>query len=160
MEPIFERLTPALEARLCRHVKDIQFFESPTALAEYLNRCYPRRRGRRTATAGAYLYRVTEKEGILLLNGTLDDRYTTTATYAHEIGHALDGPPKIVSNRSDWKRAWSMEIKGQGSLSEKARESAYEGFAEFCRYVMTSRLDEITLKSLFPLCYEFWSRLS
>jgi hypothetical protein len=58
--------------------------------------------------------------------------------YAHELGHIIDrgiGGQPPVSSTPEWGAAWKEEIVDGGTISDYARTSALEGFAEYWRMV-------------------------
>jgi hypothetical protein len=58
--------------------------------------------------------------------------------YAHELGHIIDrgiGGQPPISSTPEWDAAWKEEIVGRGAISDYARTSALEGFAEYWRMV-------------------------
>lgn len=84
-----------------------------------------------------------------------DDHDDAVWTHAHELGHVVDfadGPIPLSADKA-WKSAWRHEIdRIGGPLSEYARTSAQEGFAEYVRALVMWPEEA---KSYFPRCYAF-----
>lgn len=80
-------------------------------------------------------------------------------TYAHELGHAIDGPDSELSNSAEWRSAWRIEVDFSGgkgpNLTNYARSNPSEGFAEFCRLVYSGDADAGEIQSKFPGCTKF-----
>jgi hypothetical protein len=81
---------------------------------------------------------------------------------AHECFHAVDGVVKKgtgsnrLSGRSEkgaWRYAWEAEINNEDHmlLSDYAKISAKEGFAEFGRHILEEPRDA---KAWFPKCFQ------
>ena len=88
--------------------------------------------------------------------------------YAHEFSHAVDGAGPVqpgmpkgesgkqLSTQPEWMDAWKTEIGGDESyLSNYAKESPQEGFAEFGRLVLMAPEKAKTYK----MAYAFWQKL-
>lgn len=77
--------------------------------------------------------------------------------YAHEIAHAVDGRNMVLSRSAAWQEAYRAEIdRPDNPLSQYARTSPQEGFAEFGRLLWSDRQEEA--QRLFPRCYAFWKK--
>ncbi|MGA2254712.1 MAG: hypothetical protein ABSG53_08635 [Thermoguttaceae bacterium] len=78
--------------------------------------------------------------------------------FAHEIAHAIDAGPFLksdcISSRTEWRLAWSIEIDSdEVLLTEYARTSECEGFAEFGALALT---DPVFARRVFPTCWAVW----
>lgn len=75
--------------------------------------------------------------------------------YAHEFGHAIDGPGKEISRSPEWAEAYAKEIGPAAGpeprLSGYATTSAAEGFAEFARLVYGGKVPAAEVERAFPL---------
>lgn len=107
--------------------------------------------------------------GKLVLDGTADltgrdaGVGATWEIYAHEFTHAIDtsGPSGTMSDRysttQEWQEAWTDEIYAHGTgaapLSEYARNSMSEGFAEYGRLVLKSPR---AAQEKFPRSWAYW----
>jgi hypothetical protein len=74
---------------------------------------------------------------------------TQRGLWAHEMGHALDGPNREYSESPEWQSVFQEEIAGK-QLSNYAATSATEGFAEFCRAVYGTDVPHDRIEKLFP----------
>lgn len=82
--------------------------------------------------------------------------HATAGTYAHELGHAVDADDKF-SSKVAWKNAWESDIfNGKHLLSNYARESPSEGFAEVYRVLVEHGVDSV--KNDFPNVHKFLSK--
>lgn len=78
--------------------------------------------------------------------------------YAHELGHAIDGPDHQISAHPKWKEAWDAEIGPAAGAGANARLSGYatkdthEGFAEFARLVYGGTVPLDRVEKEFPRC--------
>lgn len=78
--------------------------------------------------------------------------------YAHELGHAIDGPDHQISNHPKWQEAWAAEIGPAAGAGANARLSGYatkdthEGFAEFARLVYGGTVPLDRVENEFPRC--------
>lgn len=83
------------------------------------------------------------------------DVQTAAGVYAHELGHAIDGPDSVASKSDQWRKAFAAEIdRDDNPLSKYARTNPAEGFAEFSRLVHTEDLEGVERE--FPLCAAVW----
>ena len=78
--------------------------------------------------------------------------------FAHEIAHAIDAGPFLksdrISNRTEWQLAWSIEVDcDELPLTEYARTSECEGFAEFGALALTN---PVFARRAFPRCWAVW----
>lgn len=86
-----------------------------------------------------------------------------TAVYAHEMGHAVDGPDlELSSGDPEWAQAYRAEIAG-GQLTKYAvqkkrprHERLAEGFAEFHGALTSGLYEPAALARHFPKAYAFF----
>ena len=80
----------------------------------------------------------------------------------HEIVHALDRDPirkaggigNLISDSTAWRAAWVAEIDCDDiPLTDYARESRREGFAEFGVLALTN---PVLARRAFPKCWAVW----
>jgi len=83
--------------------------------------------------------------------GSLD----TEEIYAHELSHVIDDMGGSSMNH-DWIAASTEEIKDSRQLSNYARVSPIEAWAEFGRLVWTNPK---IAKTFFPKCWNVWYNL-
>jgi hypothetical protein len=88
-------------------------------------------------------------------------RHFVRHLYAHEMGHAIDGPDMELSGHVDWRKAWKREIVqtedgGSPRLTAYARELPEEGFAEFCRVLYSGDVNLERVAEYFPGCSQFF----
>lgn len=119
---------------------------------------------------GAY---ITKEGGQLHLDGGMSGvsnpgvhgggSQATHEVYAHEFGHAIDGPALQVSNSARWQEAFAKEIgpgvkaeDGSPRLTRYAQTNAQEGLAEFCRLVYGGEVALSTIEQEFPIASKFW----
>ena len=69
--------------------------------------------------------------------------------YAHEFGHAIDGPDKEISSSREWMEAWKEEIQG-GGLTTYATTKPSEGLAEFTRLLYGTEHSDKLIRKKFP----------
>lgn len=73
------------------------------------------------------------------------------AIYAHELGHAIDGPAKEISSSPEWQRAFADEInQGSHPLTDYAATKPEEGLAEFSRLLYGSDVPHAQIEREFP----------
>lgn len=95
----------------------------------------------------------TNEKGSLHLDGGDQVYDPQVPIWRHELGHALDGREKH-SSRIEWRDAWKGEIKQTfHELSDYAKTSAVEGWAEYARLVFAQ--PQIA-KAMFPKCWKYW----
>jgi hypothetical protein len=89
--------------------------------------------------------------------------YTTAEVYAHEWGHAIDGPGHELSSTPEWHAAYTAEIdKGAKSadglprLSKYAQTDTHEGWAEFSRLIYGGKVPLKQIEAEFPKCSQHW----
>jgi hypothetical protein len=80
--------------------------------------------------------------------------------YAHELGHAIDGPRKEITGSKQWQEAYAAEIgqtdaerasRAEPKLSWYGGTRDSEGFAEFARLVHGSDVPHAQIERDFPL---------
>jgi len=86
--------------------------------------------------------------------------------WTHEVGHALDYNEPMLSGSKAWRTAWEKEIYKLDSISNYAKTSPLEGFAEFFRGAVTGKGSEfgwdnrgVLLKNIqkkYPLSFGFF----
>jgi hypothetical protein len=102
------------------------------------------------------------------------DRMSVHEAYAHEFGHAIDGPKHEYSNSKEWQEAWAKEIgdnrgndpkmipslgigkDGKHTLTGYATTSPAEGFAEFSRLLYGHQVSIDRAEKRFPGCVAFF----
>lgn len=187
---VLSKIPPLGLDRAAKHVAASHFYESARALGlgaidralqtpglsdEQRTKLTARRakvESGQLTTAGAY---VTRDGGQLHLDGGFDDTgytepgrhggptQTTAEVYAHEFGHAIDGPQFQVSNSARWQEAYAKEIgpnakadDGSPRLTRYAHTNAQEGLAEFCRLVYGGQVDLAQVEKEFPIASKFF----
>lgn len=94
------------------------------------------------------------------LEGRLLPDNPTHHVYAHEFGHAIDGPEHEYSSSPQWLDAWSSDLRprpdGEAALTKYAATRTSEGFAEFARLVYAGGVAENTIASEFPKMSSFF----
>lgn len=90
---------------------------------------------------------------------------TAERIYAHELGHAIDGPAREYSGSDEWNAAWAAEIdhsKADRAAGKPAPLTWYaaskpsEGFAEFSALVNSGQVPHAQIAAEFPLCTALW----
>ncbi len=91
----------------------------------------------------------------------------THEVYAHELGHAIDGPNGELSESPEWQSAWGGEMKygvDQKFTGKKPRLTEYggttpsEGLAEFARLLYGSDTPTAEIEADFPQASEYFKR--
>ncbi|HVL13099.1 MAG TPA: LPD38 domain-containing protein [Gemmata sp.] len=88
-------------------------------------------------------------------------------TYAHEVGHIIDGPNYGLSSTARWKQAYEAEIRTTPEspvpkLTEYAgrdhfgKVGYHEGFAEFARLLYGSNISTTRIAKEFPQSSKFF----
>jgi hypothetical protein len=109
--------------------------------------------------SGAYIR--AGDTGEVVANGGIpgmnkSDGVDTLGVYAHEFGHAIDGPDCEISDSTAWEHAWENEIlRGKTPPSAYAQQSPSEGFAEFHRLLAINKKAATTM---YPACAEVWKK--
>lgn len=83
--------------------------------------------------------------------------FTTQDRYAHELGHAIDGPGGDVSSTREWVDAWRAEIVPTTRIPN-ARKDAQEGFASFAAMLYGTNANKAALSQTHPLCTAVWRK--
>lgn len=155
-EALFTRMTPIALRRVREYVKHIEFYTSLAELTVAVGQNYTgvRTRAQQGRVIGGAFDSAT---GQMWLDGLDEDKENDTVLshYAHEFGHALDGPERQISGHALWKQAWRQEICRQ-QLSPLAHILPKEGLAEFARVMYTGEILRVELERYFPLCVEVW----
>jgi hypothetical protein len=97
--------------------------------------------------------------GVLQVNGPrpgTDPAWSAAGTFAHEMGHAVDGYDNRFSGSEGWKAAWGAEVRRGLGLSAYAMLSPAEGFAEFARAAWAGHVSPADLEKELPRCSAFW----
>lgn len=77
--------------------------------------------------------------------------------YAHELGHAIDGPDREHSGSKEWKQCWQQEIATKEErLTDYAATRPEEGFAEMARAVYGGGMDQEEIRSKLPACSKYF----
>jgi hypothetical protein len=142
--------------RVVRYLRHIQFFESVDLLNTHL--C---KESLKKEADEQYLGMWRSRSGTLLLaNGEKHEPLigSEQAIYAHEIVHVLDHNPRAkycrISGSTVWRLAWEAEIDCHDApLTQYARKSALEGFAEFGTLALT---EPMFARRAFPKCWAVW----
>jgi hypothetical protein len=122
-------------------------------------------------TAGGIYFSGGSRAGRMILDGeskhstgaSLQSKSDTAGTYAHEIGHAIDGPGYKHSGSAEWQEAFGEEIASKDSigrhrLSTYAATKPQEGWAEFSRLVYGTDTDRGSIEKAFPKCSAYWKK--
>ncbi|HEY1187166.1 MAG TPA: hypothetical protein VGE74_05880 [Gemmata sp.] len=117
---------------------------------------------------GAYIksLRQLHVDGDHLMKYTRSGKYESQrampsdGVYAHELGHALDGPDNEITKSDEWRDVFASEIaydveevrkrKAAPRLTEYAGTKPSEGFAEFTRLVYGSDVPHDQIAREFP----------
>lgn len=100
--------------------------------------------------------------GELHIDGTLPGEHDTSETYAHEMGHVLDGVDMEITESDEWYEAWRDEIigpaieTGKPPLSHYGCTSSGEGFAEMSRLIHSGNKSLKSVEKRFPKCIAVW----
>ena len=165
MTDVLGRMPRLAIARIHHHTKKGGFFFHPTTAHVHmaLAQEYPELFGNwqdpkgygKTIVAGAYDKR---QRRLYLDGGTFldNEQKDTSHVYAHELGHAIDGPQNRHSLSARWQRIWKEEMKG-GQLTKYAATMPSEGFAEFSRLLYgNNSLPIEEIQSRFPKAFKYW----
>jgi hypothetical protein len=154
---IFERITPTALVRLVQNVREIKFhltLEDMTADLARTHGLVATRLAMGRPVGGAYVHALRQ----LHLDGGEEDRHIVEL-YAHEFGHALNGPDRQISSSRAWREAWDQELHSN-DLSPLAGTNPHEGFAEFARFLYSGTVGKRDLERRFPLCVRIWREQS
>lgn len=136
--------------RINANIKRYEFYDNIDSLSQFYRSLEPEK-GKGELVAG--LYNGVEKRV------ALDKGYDQLGTYAHELSHAIDMNVQGFSGKGNtyaWERAWKEEIVN-GNLTNYAKTSKAEGFAEFGRALYASDIPNKNLKQQFPKCYALFT---
>ncbi len=85
------------------------------------------------------------------------DKFLAHHVYAHELGHAIDGPDHEISSSPQWAHAFDSDIAhkpkqvgDEAPLTTYAAKSPSEGFAEFARLLYASDVPTDQIRREFP----------
>jgi hypothetical protein len=154
----FNKMPPPMRQAFMKNLTDVKIYDSSKDLNKF---------GKKLGLPGKGTIAMVETgTGAMHLDGavkaqhngghTVDNRSMLVNYYSHEMGHVIDGWPKI-SQQTPWLAAWLTEIRSPDAelgeaeppLSDYAMTSASEGFAEFTRLLVTK--PEVAQKK-FPKC--------
>lgn len=89
-------------------------------------------------------------------HGTASEVQVEHEIYAHELGHAIDGPHRAISHSAEWVDAQEAEIEPRGDgrypLTKYATTNYQEGLAEFARLLYGSDVPPEQVEREFPKC--------
>jgi hypothetical protein len=154
---IFDQMTPAALERFNRHVSGYRFFRDGDELSAHAVPGFallsPALRPY-FVVSGAYNRRTQELE--LAGGGRLAGQGVTPQTrYAHEFGHAIDGPDFEISDTPEWQGAWAAEIR-PSPPNPNAATNAREGFSAFAGLAYGTGADRAALEQSHPRCVAVW----
>lgn len=161
---VLRAMSPAAVQRLNRNVRDFHFVSqfaqvTPTVRTRMAKLGYPANEVAEIpdGVCGAYI----KDDKTLVADGGVpgtrpEEGVHTAGVYAHEWGHALDGPDNELSNSKRWLAAWHDEIENSVTPpSDYAKRSPSEGFAEFHRVLVANRTAAL---KLYPKCAAVWEK--
>jgi hypothetical protein len=154
---LFDRLTHEGLERFNRHVSGYRFFPDLDQLSAYSVPGYsqlPAALRPYAQVTGAY----NRQTGELELDGgsrVAGITFPIQDRYAHEFGHAIDGPSFESSGQQEWLDAWQSEIR-PNPPNPNAATNAHEGFAAFCAMACGTAANRAVLEHSHPLCVAFW----
>ncbi len=149
MRLVLKNATIQMHQKIRRNLSGVRVYESTEALTK--------KAGIQSGECGGWFeYQPGDRVGSLHIDGNFKDKPgTAREIYAHELGHVIDGVGFTYSRDDDWHNAWKDEIATDATpLSEYAKKTPQEGFAEFSRLLLTGRYKEARME--FPKCYAFW----
>jgi hypothetical protein len=154
MTGVLAAMPPEAVARIDAGVSGIHFYSDADRLGQALAAINPSikeivRSGQRVLGA----FSITSRK--LHLDGG-GPKYSAREVYAHELGHALDGPRNEVSDSREWRLAWNAEIASGEVLGSYAAINVIEGMAEFARAVYGGKVDLSVLARSCPRCTAVW----
>lgn len=153
MYKVTERLPPKVIKRLLKHVHKAH----AVATVEEATAAWQEGGGEKgRSVVGFY----DPSSGLVLSDGihsAIADTDSARHVWAHELGHAIDGPEFELSSSAEWHAAFQAEIADK-QLSNYAATEPVEGFAEFCRAVYGSDVEHAEIARHFPQCTKFFKR--
>ncbi len=152
-----KRLPRAARDRVAKHVRVVKFHNSVEDVNAEILADTPGMKPVMDAHDGYYaLAAYGPKEGTLYLDGNFGGEIDRV--YAHELGHAIDGPGFELSGSREWQRLWDEEIRREKNppLSHYANKSKVEAFAEFCAAVYHGGADLDEVARRLPGCAQFF----
>lgn len=156
---VFDLMTPQAMERFNRHLRGYRLFENLFDLNCHFSPHLPRQQvqafvGLNLLRLGAYNTSTGEIEadgGNRFAGRTFSTQYV----FAHEFGHAVDGPNSEISATQEWQDAWSAEIVPAYPGTTAALHPA-EGFSRFSQVVHESGLPRPDIEAQFPRCTDLW----
>lgn len=150
---VVDRLPLAAVHSIQSNVKRANFYPSSEALTDALRERSPNIKG---VAAGAY---GIKDESLHLDGGANRSGQSASEVYAHELGHAVDGPSRDISSSPAWRDAYNSEVAngrlGKYAAADPKRSdslNAAEGLAEFNRAVHGGKYDPDQVAQKFPKC--------
>lgn len=143
-----KRMPSGATAAIARHLRGAKYHRSPREIAASL---VADSGEQKYLTVGDIRGAYRQKTGTLYLDGD-----GGAGTYAHELAHVIDHGYRL-SGSAEWRDAFTSEVDRDGApLSQYARTSPSEGFAEFARLVYTG--DVNAAEQRFPKSSAFFKR--
>jgi hypothetical protein len=150
VEGVLTTLPPASLARLNGRLFSGAFYQNLDTLNAEFHRRGGNVRGDSSAQCAGF---AQMGRGEIHLDQPDDSESVRRGVYAHELGHIIDagtpGTPPISSSRA-WQAAWQEEVVDRGTVSDYARTSALEGFAEYWRMADVHAQDMVRFHGLTP----------
>ena len=141
---VLSAMSPGAVKRLNKHVQTVHFVGTFPEVTKEVRRRLEKLGDTievPDGVAGAYI----KDDRTLVADGGVpgtrpEEGVHAAGVYAHEIGHALDGPDDQISSSKSWGLAWNKEIvNGSAPPSEYAQKTPSEGLAEFHRVLIANR---------------------
>lgn len=167
---VLETMSAIAVERFNYHINSAKFFKNVDELTQYVDAIGGKKTVSNIRVGGVYMHGV-DRNGEAIMRLALDggaeseqgasnfdntQLMKTSGYYAHEFGHAVDGPNFELSSSDEWKAAYGAEIDRDGDpLSRYARTHDSEGFAEYARLVHEN---PALAKKQFPLCWRAWKK--
>lgn len=146
MRSIFNTLPTKATDLLKKSGAEFQFYDDAQTLTNALDS--DAKTVLMPGTTARGMYRVRGGKGVLHLDGgeTYGD---LNGVHVHEMYHAIDHAAGWISKSKEWDRAHKVEAS---SVSNYAKKSAQESFAEFARKVYSGRTKS-SLEAEHPLMF-------
>ena len=129
--------------RMNAHTKATSFYSSPENLTASVAKTTDKIPAGKVAN-GAY----DRRDGTLHLDGgSTNGTQSKEEIYAHEFGHAIDGPDNEISSSAAWHDAWKSESK---HVSAYATTKPSEGLAEFAKAAHSGVYHRDKVAKAFP----------